>query len=235
VSGAPAGKVLSRCRWWLLDYAYAAYWQLHGLLFRADPAPYLQAPRSDRPVLLIPGVYENWQFMHRIARRLHEAGYPVHVVKPLGYNRGEMGRMAALVAGYLRDADLRNVTIVAHSKGGLVGKRAMILPASAGRIRHMVAVGTPFSGSVYARLFLAPSIRAFSPRNRVLRALAADLSVNHRITSVYGAFDPHIPGGSYLAGARNIRLDSAGHFRILEDPQLSRILLQALAGPDAAG
>ncbi|NKX50531.1 alpha/beta hydrolase, partial [Arthrobacter deserti] len=114
-------------------------------------------------MLLIPGVYENWQFMHRIARRLHEAGYPVHVVKPLGYNRGEMDRMAELVVRYLREADLRNVTLVAHSKGGLVGKRVMLLPASAGRIRHMLAVNTPFSGSVYARLFLVPSIRAFSP------------------------------------------------------------------------
>jgi triacylglycerol lipase len=230
-----AAGLLARCWWWLLDYRYAAWWQLHGLLFPADPAPYLRAPRTDRPVLLIPGVYENWQFMHRIARRLHEAGYPVHVVQPLGFNRGEAGRMAALVAGYLREADLRDVTIVAHSKGGLVGKRAMILPASAGRIRHMVAVNTPFSGSAYARLFLVPSIRAFSPRNRGLKALAADLSVNHRITSVYSAFDPHIPGGSHLPGARNIRLEAAGHFRVLDDPRLPDILLRALAEPGAPG
>ncbi|NKX53496.1 alpha/beta hydrolase [Arthrobacter sp. E918] len=221
--------------WWTLDYAYAAYWQLRGLLFPADPAPYLQAPRRDRPVLLIPGVYENWQFMHRIAELLHGAGHPVHVVSLLGYNRGEVPRMAALVSAYLEEADLRDVTIVAHSKGGLVGKRAMILPASAGRIRHMVAVNSPFAGSVYARLFLLPSIRAFSPRNGELRALAADLSVNHRITSVYSTFDPHIPGGSYLPGARNIQLDSAGHFRTLEDPALPGILLQALAEPDAQG
>ncbi|MFD1214192.1 esterase/lipase family protein [Arthrobacter sp. GCM10027362] len=231
--GRAAARLLARGWWWLLDYRYAAWWQLHGLLFRADPSPYLQAPRGNRPVLLIPGVYENWQFMHRIARRLHEAGYPVHVVKPLGYNRGELGRMAALVAGYLQEADLREVTIVAHSKGGLVGKRAMILPASAGRIRHMVAVNTPFSGSVYARLFLVPSIRAFSPRDRSLRALAADLSVNHRITSVYSAFDPHIPGGSHLPGARNIRLEAAGHFRVLDDARLPGILLRVLAGPAA--
>jgi len=234
-AAAAAALLLARCRWWLLDYRYAAVRQLRGLLFRADPAPYRRAPRRDRPVLLIPGVYENWQFMHRIAKLLHAAGHPVHVVRPLGYNRGELGRMAALVAGYLRESNLRDVTIVAHSKGGLVGKRAMLHSASAGRIRHMVAVNSPFSGSIYARLFWAPSIRAFSPRNRGLRALAADLSVNHRITSVYSAFDPHIPGGSHLPGATNIELDSAGHFLTLDDPQLSGILLEALAGPDASG
>lgn len=228
-----AARLPARGWWWMLDYCYAALRQLSGLLFRADPAPYRHAPRRDRPVLLIPGVYENWQFMHRTARLLHAAGHPVHVVRTLGYNRGEVGRMAALVAGYLREADLRNVTIVAHSKGGLVGKRAMLSSAASGRIRHMVAVNSPFSGSVYARLFLAPSIRAFSPGNRGLRALSEDRSVNHRITSVFSTFDPHIPVGSHLPGARNIELDSAGHFRTLDDPSLSEILLQALAEPDA--
>jgi pimeloyl-ACP methyl ester carboxylesterase len=234
-AAAAAALLSARCWSWLLDYHYAVTRQLHGLLFRADPAPFLHAPRADRPVLLIPGVYENWQFMHRIAKRLHAAGHPVHVVRPLGYNRGELGRMAALVVRYLHEANLRDVTIVAHSKGGLVGKRAMLHSGAAGRIRHMVAVNSPFSGSIYARLFLAPSIRAFSPRNRGLRALAAERSVNHRITSVYSTFDPHIPGGSHLPGATNIKLDSAGHFLTLDDPQLPDILLEAVAGADAAG
>jgi triacylglycerol esterase/lipase EstA (alpha/beta hydrolase family) len=230
-----AARLLARGWWWLLDYWYAARWQIHGLLFRADPAPYRQAPHTDRPVLLIPGIYENWQFMHRIARRLHEAGYPVHVVTALGYNRGEMGRMAALTAAYLQEADLADVTIVAHSKGGLVGKQAMLLPEAAGRIRRMVAVNTPFAGSAYARLFFVPSIRAFSPRDRGLQALAAQVSANQRITSVYSSFDPHIPGGSYLPGACNIQLGSAGHFRVLDDPALPGILLRVLAEPGAPG
>jgi triacylglycerol lipase len=230
-----AARLPARGWWWLLDYCHAGLRQLDGLLFRADPAPYLHGPRADRPVLLIPGVYENWQFMHRIARTLHAAGHPVHVVRTLGYNRGELGRMAALVAGYLREADLRNVTIVAHSKGGLVGKHAMLSSASAGRIRHMVAVNSPFSGSIYARLFLDPSIRALSPRNRGLRALAEDRSINHRITSVFSTFDPHIPVGSHLPGARNVELDSAGHFRTLDDPSLPEILLRVLAEPEESG
>ena len=128
-----ATRLPARGWWWLLDYCHAGLRQLDGLLFRADPAAYRHAPRADRPVLLIPGVYENRQFMHRIAGTLHAAGHPVHVVRTLGYNRGELGRMAALVSGYLCEADLRNVTIVAHSKGGLVGKHTMLSSASAGR------------------------------------------------------------------------------------------------------
>jgi triacylglycerol lipase len=221
---------------WLQDYAYVAYWQVHGFLFRDDPAPYLQAAgREDQPVLLIPGIYEKWQFLKPIADDLRQAGHPVHVVEPLGYNRGAVARMAELVSGYLSAADLQNVTIVAHSKGGLIGKYAMTMPGAAGRIARMVAINTPFSGSVYARFFLVPSIRAFSPSNGALRSLAAELSVNHRITSVYSTFDPHIPGGSELPGAENIELDLMGHFRIIGDSKVLEVIRSVLSRKGASG
>ncbi|WP_240793110.1 esterase/lipase family protein [Arthrobacter crystallopoietes] len=227
---------LSRGWAWLQDYAYVAYWQVHGFLFRDDPAPYLQAAgREDQPVLLIPGIYEKWQFLKPIADDLRQAGHPVHVVEPLGYNRGTVAKMAELVSAYLAAANLQNVTIVAHSKGGLIGKYAMTMPGAAGRIARMVAINTPFSGSVYARFFLVPSIRALSPSNSALRSLAAELSVNHRITSVYSSFDPHIPGGSELPGAENIELDLMGHFRIIGDSKVLKVIRSVLSGKGASG
>jgi triacylglycerol lipase len=230
------GITLRRGWAWLRDYAYVAYWQVHGFLFRDDPAPYLQPTgREDQPVLLIPGIYERWQFLKPIAEDLSQAGHPVHVVEPLGYNRGTVARMAELVSDYLAAADLQNVTIVAHSKGGLIGKYAMTMPGAAGRITRMVAINTPFSGSVYARFFLVPSIRAFSPGNVALRSLAAELSVNHKITSVYSAFDPHIPGGSELPGAENIELDLMGHFRIIGDSKVLDVIRSVLCRKGASG
>lgn len=214
---------------WLLDYAYVAHRQAHGFLFRHDPLPYLEAgERKDAPVLLLPGVYENWQFLKPIADALHADGHPVHVVRTLGYNRGTVAKMAALVTAYLEAAEISNVTIVAHSKGGLIGKLLMTLPASAGRIRHMVAVNTPFSGSHYARFFLDPSIRAFAPRNPALLALARKRAAHSRITSVFSKFDPHIPGGSHLADAENIVLERFGHFRVIADPRPLQIIRDRL-------
>jgi hypothetical protein len=37
---------------------------------------------------------------------------------------------------------------------------------------------------------------------------------------VYGRFDPHIPEGSELVGAKNVRLETGGHFRILAHPRV---------------
>ena len=215
---------------WAADYAYVVRWQITGFLAPVDPGVYRHpAPGAGQrePILLIPGVYENWQFLRPLAQDLADRGHPVHAVQTLGYNRGAVDEMARRVEDYLRLQGIEHAGIVAHSKGGLIGKKLMLGPEGH-RISHMVAINTPFSGSPYARLFLVPSIRAFSPRNRHLRRLQASLEVNSRITSVYASFDPHIPGGSRLEGAHNIVLDTMGHFRPVSDPALRRIIAEEL-------
>ncbi|MFK5635597.1 MULTISPECIES: esterase/lipase family protein [unclassified Ornithinimicrobium] len=205
---------------WLLDYTYVAWWQAHGLLFRSDETAYLDPDAGGQPVVLLPGIYERWQFMRPVADLLHDRGHPVHVVARLRWNTSPVDASAQLVADYLEEHDLRGVLLVAHSKGGLIGKSVMLHEEAGRRVDRMVAIATPFSGSVYARLFLLPAVRALSPRDRTLRSLAEQLEVNSRITSIWGAFDPHIPGGSHLEGATNVRLRTSGHFRILGRPEL---------------
>ena len=68
---------------------------------------------------------------------------------------------------------------------------------------------------------LKPSLRIFSPRSATIVALSREHEVNARIVSVYGQFDPHIPEGSELPGAaKNVRLDTGGHFRVLAHPRV---------------
>lgn len=223
--------LLARAGLWLLDYLYAGYWQAHGILLRSDPQRYLDPSRTRQPVLLIPGVYERWQFLRPLADALAERGHPIHVLPGLGWNTRTVTASADVVRDYLQGRDLSDVLLVAHSKGGLIGKHAMLHQDPEGRIDRMIAVATPFAGSVYARLFLVPSIRAFSPRDRTLRMLAEQLEVNARITSIWGAFDPHIPGGSRLDGATNVLLGTSGHFRILRQPELVDAVLAAAERP----
>ena len=45
--------------------------------------------------------------------------------------------------------------------------------------------------------------------------LGNEHSVNGRIVSVFGRFDPHIPDGSALDGATNVLVPASGHFRVL--------------------
>jgi pimeloyl-ACP methyl ester carboxylesterase len=201
---------------WALDYAYVAYWMVRAAVGRSKVDQRLHPvtqPRS--PVLLIPGVYESWRFMQPVAEHLFRDGHPVHVLDKLGYNTGDIADLALVVADYLEREDLTDVTVVAHSKGGLIAKQALARPGILDRVRHVIAVNTPFSGSRYAYLFLLRSVRIFTPTSPVIRALSLDTAVNARISSLFSVFDPHIPESSRLPGAENIVLPTIGHFRPL--------------------
>ncbi|GMA29471.1 esterase/lipase family protein [Arenivirga flava] len=208
---------LRRLGWWAADYAYALRWQLAAALDRTDPQRYATGPLA--PVVVLPGVYETWRFLHPLVRALHERGHPVHVVTALQGNRAPVRDGAALVASELDRLDLQHAVIAAHSKGGLIGKQVMLSPAGR-RVRGMVAVATPFGGSRYGRFMPGATLRAFSPRDATIVALTGSADVNARIVSVYPAFDPHIPEGSELAGAKNVPLATGGHFRVLADPRV---------------
>lgn len=209
--------VRRRLGWWAADYVYAGYWQLRSFFGRSDPRRFLSGDGA--PIVVLAGVYESWRFLEPLIVALHERGHPVHVVDALRRNRDPVVDEAAQVAEYLRAQELSGVILVAHSKGGLAGKLAMT-GEQGHRIRAMLAIATPFGGSRYARRMPGRVLRAFAPNDPSILALARERHVNGRIVSVYAGFDPHIPEGSELPGAKNVRLDTGGHFRILAHPRV---------------
>lgn len=217
---------LSQAGWWLLDYVYAATRQIRAAFPGDRPDRFRSG--TGTPIVIIPGVYESWQFLRPLIRSLHDSGHPVHIVTKLGRNRRPVTDSAARVSTLIAERDLRGAIIVAHSKGGLIGKQLMTTDDPDHRVTGMVAISAPFAGSRYARFFVVPAIRAFAPANVTLHLLGLDHRVNNRIVSIYGVFDPHIPEGSELLGARNIQIDIGGHFRILGDPRTVRAVLAAV-------
>ncbi len=216
--------LLRRARWAVLDWWYAVVWQVRSL----GPTTTDDYRTGDgQPVVVIPGVYETWHFMRPLMDALHDRGHPVHVLPVLRHNLRPVPESADEAMGYLREHDLRDVLVLAHSKGGLIGKYAMTRLDDHARIDRMVAVSTPFGGSGWARLAPVRHLRAFRATDPVLAALARELDANARITSVYGVFDTLIPEGSELAGATNVRLSVGGHFRILGDARTRGAVLAA--------
>jgi pimeloyl-ACP methyl ester carboxylesterase len=217
--------MLDRARIWMADYAYAARVNV-GATLRHRRVP--RARGDLAPVLLIPGVYERWQFMRAVGGRLAKRGHAVHVVEPLGRNLAAVPEAAAMAQAYLDDNDLRDVVVVAHSKGGLIAKHMMSFDDLGGRIRGLVAIATPFSGSSLARYAPTRPLRDFDPAHATLTLLAEQAEVNSHIVSIFPEFDPHIPGGSHLEGAHNIQLPVDGHFRLLADPHVLDAVVEAV-------
>lgn len=218
-------KMLNVIFWWM-DYFYVTRMQIKSAFGRKKPEDY--RTKGGEPVLIIPGIYENWRFMQPVAKLLHSKGYDVHVLTGLGYNRGTIEKMALVAKKYLKENNLKNISIVAHSKGGLIGKHLLTITQEPKIIRTLIAINTPFSGSKYAYFFLLPSLRIFTPNSPTLALLNKNSEVNKYITSIYAVFDPHIPGGSYLKGARNIQLDTHGHFRVLAGRKVHAAVLHSL-------
>ncbi|SMH32682.1 PGAP1-like protein [Rathayibacter oskolensis] len=207
-------------RAYLRDYRYAYGSRFAHLRDGWDVSHYSSGDAA--PVLLIPGVYETWQFLQPVADRLHGAGHPIHVLPALGYNTRPIVASAALGQQYLRENDLSGVVVVAHSKGGLIGKHMMVVDdLDEKRIVRMIAVSTPFNGSPLARIAPARALREFAPHRPVIRTLLAERDADSRITSIYGMRDQYIPGGSRLVGAReNIAVSVVGHFALLSHPRV---------------
>jgi triacylglycerol lipase len=213
---------------WARDYAYALRWQGSGVLRRHDPHAY-RRPDPDKPaVVLLPGIYERWTFLLPVADALRTHGYDVHAVVDLGYNGGTIEEMAHRVDRHIRREGVERCVLVAHSKGGLIGKRLLAHHNQATVIQGVVAVNTPFTGSTLARLLPLPALRVFLPHSPELAALSSSRHVNRDIVSIYGRFDPHIPGGSSLEGAHNVQLDTRGHFLPLSDPRVHEAILDGI-------
>jgi hypothetical protein len=212
----------------VVDYAWAYRLRLSSLR-RRDSSRLAGGTR--RPVLLLPGVYETWHFLEAVGEHLHGLGHPIHIVPTFGRNLRPIGEMAGVAANYLETNDLADVAIVAHSKGGLIGKTLMLADPQGVRIASMVAITTPFAGSDYAHLVPIRTLREFVPTHETIVSLASNAEVNARITSIYSTWDPIIPNGSVLEGAVNIELPVTGHFRLLDRPDLLAEVERAVSAP----
>lgn len=233
---------IERAWWWAGDYVYAGWRQAAVLVDGWHPPERWRHGDPSLPeVVLLPGIYEHWSFMRPLGDALSAAGHRVRVVHGMGTNRRGVADTARRLERALAKVPAPNAgrVIVAHSKGGLIAKHLMVAqadaepdgePAAEGRrgLLGVVAVCTPFAGSRLARLIVDPSVRALLPSDETIVMLGRAASVNACIVSVFGRFDPHIPDGSMLDGATNIRVPVPGHFRILGSGETHRAVIEGV-------
>ena len=220
-------RLRDRAGVWIGDYAYALQAERRSVRSRPDPVPFEKG--SERAVLLVPGVYERWEYLLPVAQALNERGHPCFIVPALQRNSIPIPEAARLAGAVLRERDLSDVVIVAHSKGGLIGKHVLAFDDPDGRVAGVVAIASPFQGSSLSRLPLTKPLREFAPGRGSIATLAAEKVINEHIVSIYPYYDTHIPSGSELAGATNIALPLTGHFRVLAEPLVIAETVRAVA------
>lgn len=222
---------LHHARAWVADYWYCAHQLARGAVSavrREDPRSWAEVEGEPRlPVVVLPGIYETWRMMRPVAEALRAAGHPVHVVPAVGFNLRPIAAVARDVVAHT--ADLESFALVAHSKGGLVGKAVLLAPDVEDRATVLITIATPFAGSSWA-VWAPPltGIRSLAPWASGVRALTREARADARVVSLVPSWDPHIPDDAHLPGGTNIRLVETGHFAPLGSATVHRTILRNL-------
>lgn len=189
------------------------------LVHKNPPGHFLNlTSKGKMPIILIPGISNKWGFLKKIGDNISAKGYPVHVAAKLKFNFFDIPTSAKIVRRIIDENSLEKAIIVGHSKGGLIGKYLLIRENKDKKIKGLIAIGTPFSGSMLAKI--APdSHKELTPESEIIKILNSHKEVNSKIISIMPAFDNHVwhKNGSYLEGAINITLPIKGHHKIVFD------------------
>lgn len=224
------------------DSRRAASWMRHTLRGnRIAPAATCERQESGTPVLLIHGYLATRGSLHLLERRLTQMGHTVLTYRLGLLHTGDICESAALIARKMESiaaqTSIDRMDIVGHSMGGLVGLYYVKRMGGRRRVRRLVMLGTPTSGTWSALLGVAtvPFGRAslqLLPDSTFLRELGqGPLPEGVEIVSVAGDHDYLAPTyTTVLEGVRHICLPT-NHAGLLVDEQVANVVGKILNAP----
>ena len=193
------------------------------------------------PVLLIHGYLGTRGSLHLLESRLTEMGHLVLTYRLGWLHTGDICESAALIARKIESmaaqTALDRMDIVGHSMGGLVGLYYLKRLGGRRRVRRLVMLGTPTSGTWSALLGVAVApfgraSRQLLPDSPFLRDLEQGaLPQGVEVVSVSGERDLLAPSGrTRLDCVRHISV-STNHAGLLVDAEVASLVGRILSAP----
>lgn len=215
---------------WVKDYAHLLRYGTMMYFRRTPPRHYLgHVVEGKAPVIILPGVFNTWAFVSPIADQLSLLGHPIYVVPKLGNNIGDISEAAKKVREVIVENNLVDVILVAHSKGGLIGKYVLAYENGDYKVKGLIAIATPFHGTAITKLVPSGHVSELAENSQIIRDLITQRQINNRIVSIYPSYDNHVwhEQGSFLEGAlENIQVKITGHHRVLYDKQVQKTVVK---------
>ncbi|WP_405856810.1 alpha/beta fold hydrolase [Streptomyces sp. NBC_00090] len=216
----------------------------------ADPAkPTATITPGGRPVVLLHGFVDNRSVFVMLRRALTRHGRDC--VESLNYSplTCDLRSAAELLGRRVEEIRARTghaeVDIVGHSLGGLIARYYVQRLGGDARVRTLVMLGTPHSGTTVAPLADAhPLVRQMRPGSAVLRELAeAAPGCRTRFVSFWSDLDQvMVPVETARLDhpdllVHNVRVSGIGHLALPVHPTVAAGVLEALdaGGPVAPG
>ncbi len=210
--------------------------------------------RCDRPLLLLYGFFTNRCTLEVLERRLRRDGYSVFSLDLGGvartFNTRGIDDLADFVRAkveriYGRNPDLGPLTIVGHSKGGLIGAYYIKKLGGWRRTRALITLGTPHNGTpvAYAGLPLgvfARSVWQMMPMSSLIQRLQAGAwPPGVRLVSIYSRDDRASPYPSALLDTQglpyisNVDLPGLKHRDFLHKKRVYDVVLAEMKQAEA--
>lgn len=221
-------KQIKKATSWVRDYFYAIC--KHIFVYKPIENSLLKIKKNKAPIILIPGLFEKHNFLENISDALSLLGHPIYTVDSLGRNTKTIKDSAKLVDSLIKEKKLENIIILAHSKGGLIGKYVLAFNNKNDRIKKLITIATPWEGSWLFKLYLHKSFKELRPNSEIIEELRKHEEVNNKIVSIFGKSDNVIlPVKSCrLNGAKNIKVNIHGHHKILFDKKVQEIVISEI-------
>ncbi len=202
-----------------------------------------------RPVLLLYGFMSTRQSFEILEHRLRRDQFCVWSINLGGwkelFNTNAIDALAEKVREkverlYVRYPQMGPLSIVGHSKGGLIGTYYVKRLGGEQRVRNVVTLGTPFNGSpsayfgVAAYGLISRSIWQLTPRSPFIRRLKLGTFPREvQLTSVYSRADRVNPPPSCVLelnapNLRNVELPEVVHREFLTNRAVYQEVRRAL-------
>ncbi|MFI1811993.1 lipase family alpha/beta hydrolase [Streptomyces sp. NPDC020422] len=219
-----------------------------GLVAERRPSrPAGDVGSSTRPVVLLHGFVDNHSVFLLLRRALARHGRDC--VESLDYSplTCDLRTAAELLGRRVAELQARTghaeVDLVGHSLGGLIARYYVQRLGGDARVRTLVMLGTPHSGTRFVPLADAhPLVRQMRPGSEVLRELAGPApGIRTRFVSFWSDLDQvMVPAETARLDhpdllVHNVRVSGIGHLALPVHPTVAAGILDALDGDPAAG
>jgi triacylglycerol lipase len=188
------------------------------------PEKWLHGKKGD--VIIIPGFNETWVFQKTLAEFLNEKGYSIHTISTIDHNTHTIAHCVKEIETYVRIKELKDVILLAHSKGGLIVQKFLDTSSLNNRVKKAFTFSVPYKGTIwgYAGFQNLHELSLSSDKT------ARNSQINKRIINMYSMIDQHIiPNRNLLLdGATNIKLNTYWHTRILESEETRKVIAKYL-------
>jgi triacylglycerol lipase len=145
-----------------------------GPIGGAPVADLTARPRTDVPVLLVPGWFDTARDLAALRIRLLAAGWahvrPLTFADPTGSNREHAAEIDSVVAEILAETGASRVDIVAHSMGGLA-TRWYLKEHGPARVRRVAFLASPHRGTLSAHFAWGEGRGEMMPESAFLDSL----------------------------------------------------------------